>query len=227
MVKNILKYGGVLLAITVAAAFLLGFVNMITSGRIADLELQQQGEARDAVIGGVAYDSVEELEVDDSGDVKGIWEYRSGGKPVAYVSRCVTRGYGGDVDVMVGFDMECKILGATIVSHSETPGLGSLAGEDKFIGQYKGKTGELKVKKGVASSSDEISAISGATITSNAVTRGINSASAEVEKLIEKYRKAEEVRAAEEAARAAEEAQDAEGVPDGGEGDPETGEPGV
>ncbi len=99
-------------------------------------------------------------------------------KSVGYVVKVTcSEGYGGNVCVMVGIDKKGEIV-KTIISSpfSETPGLGMKAKEPAFTDQYTGKKGELKVVKGEANESDEIVAISSATITSRAVTKCVNAA---------------------------------------------------
>ncbi len=71
------------------------------------------------------------------------------------------------------------VSGIDIIKHSETPGLGAKADQPAFKDQFKGKpTEDLVVVKTGASSDEEIDSISGATITSRAVTNAVNEASA-------------------------------------------------
>lgn len=79
---------------------------------------------------------------------------------------------------MVGITADGNISGVKIGNHSETPGLGSKASEPTFKDQFKGKGTDksLTVVKGNASNDNDIAAISGATITSKAVTSGVNAA---------------------------------------------------
>src|SRR3712207_8052036 len=79
--------------------------------------------------------------------------------------------------MMVGITTDGKVSGIKILSHSETPGLGANAETPQFSGQYKDKPAkELEVVKGTASADNQIAAITGATITSKAVTKGVNEA---------------------------------------------------
>ncbi|MDO5416663.1 MAG: RnfABCDGE type electron transport complex subunit G [Lachnospiraceae bacterium] len=85
--------------------------------------------------------------------------------------------YGGAVKVSVGITKEGMITGMEILEINDTPGLGMKAVEPEFKDQYKGKTvDEFSVTKGGSASDSEIDAISGATITSNAVTNAVNAA---------------------------------------------------
>lgn len=85
--------------------------------------------------------------------------------------------YGGTVKVSVGITNEGKITGVEILEISDTPGLGMKATEPAFKDQYKDKTvEEFTVTKTGSTSDSEIDSISGATITSDAVTHAVNAA---------------------------------------------------
>lgn len=85
--------------------------------------------------------------------------------------------YGGTVKVSVGITNEGKITGVELLEISDTPGLGMKATEHTFKDQYKDKTvEEFTVTKTGSASDSEINAISGATITSNAVTHAVDAA---------------------------------------------------
>ena len=84
-------------------------------------------------------------------------------------------GYGGKIDMVVGVDKDLKVTGVEIISQSETAGLGSNCTNDSFKAQYVGKTAGINVVKNGAKD-NEIDAISSATVTSKAVTKGVNDA---------------------------------------------------
>ena len=73
---------------------------------------------------------------------------------------------------MVGVDDGGSVTGVVILSHSETAGLGARADSPEFLGQYTGKSGTITVNDG----DNAIDGLSGATITSKAVTTGVNTA---------------------------------------------------
>ncbi len=84
------------------------------------------------------------------------------------------RGYGGDIEYLVGLtaEIEPRIINIKILSHRETPGLGAKVSSEKFLSQFKGKPAEkIFLKKDL--SSGEIDGITGATITSRAITSSI------------------------------------------------------
>lgn len=115
--------------------------------------------------GGVAVESVLEGK-DESGAVVGH-----------VINSLSNDSYGGAVKISVGFDADGVITGVGIREISDTPGLGLKAKEADFRDQYIGKNVEsLTVTKMGASAENEIDAISGATVTSNAVTNAVNAA---------------------------------------------------
>lgn len=84
-------------------------------------------------------------------------------------------GYGGEVQITVGIDKGLKVTGIAFLTIAETPGLGMRAKEPEFYTQFAGKqVDSFEVTKTGASSDNQINAISGATITSNAVTNAVN-----------------------------------------------------
>lgn len=85
------------------------------------------------------------------------------------------KGYGGDIKVMCGILNDGTVNKVEILEMSETPGLGANAGNESFRSQFEGKNGVIGVSK-TGKSDTEILAISGATITSKAVTDAVNSA---------------------------------------------------
>jgi len=85
------------------------------------------------------------------------------------------RGYGGPISLMVGIKPDGTVAGISIVSSSETPGMGKKAENPDFYGQFSNKNVDMfTVIKGEAKTDDQISAISGATITSRAITDAVN-----------------------------------------------------
>ena len=92
------------------------------------------------------------------------------------VSTVCSEGYGGDINVMVGIDSDLSVNQVKIMSMSETPGLGARASEAEFIEQYQGKSASIAVIKNATPTDSQIEAISGATITSKAVTKAVNTA---------------------------------------------------
>jgi Na+-translocating ferredoxin:NAD+ oxidoreductase subunit G len=93
------------------------------------------------------------------------------GKKIGSAYRVSPKGYGGSIDMIVGLDNNGSVVGVKIISMKETPGLGSRANERSFLKQFIGRSNKssLKAKK-------DFDAITGATITSQAVANGIKEA---------------------------------------------------
>lgn len=94
---------------------------------------------------------------------------------VGYCASVTASGFGGDISMMVAVSQEGDVLGVEIVSMSETPGLGSRAGEQEHLAQYVGTPNHVILGGGVVLGED-VDAISGATISSKAVNEGVNRA---------------------------------------------------
>ena len=84
------------------------------------------------------------------------------------------QGFGGDVTMALGLTADGKISGISFTELSETAGLGMRADEPAFKDQFAGKGGQLTLVKGDASGEQEISAITGASVTSGAVISAVN-----------------------------------------------------
>ena len=174
--KDILKLGITLFAICAVAALVLGVTNNITAPVIEERNIQASNEARKIVLSET--DEFKELDGMNSDIVLEVYEGIKDGQVIGYTIKTSSKGYGGAIELMVGISKDGKITGVEIGNHSETPGLGSKATEPMFKNQYVDKDvlNSLLVVKGSTNNDNEISAISGATITSNGVTNGVNAA---------------------------------------------------
>jgi Na+-translocating ferredoxin:NAD+ oxidoreductase subunit G len=99
----------------------------------------------------------------------------AGGKVIGHLIVAHYRGYGGDVQVMIAFGPDARISRLKVLTNDETPGLGKKVEKDAFIGQFAGQgpDKELSVKPS-DSGKYIIDAVSGATISSRAVTEAVN-----------------------------------------------------
>ncbi|MBR2215006.1 MAG: RnfABCDGE type electron transport complex subunit G [Selenomonadaceae bacterium] len=105
------------------------------------------------------------------------------GKTVAYIVPSETRGYGGTIKMLVAVTVEGKVIDYSILEHNETPGLGDNAQKPKFRDQFKGKEApHLAVVKDPGNHED-IQAMTGATISSRAVTLAVKQAVEQVDLL--------------------------------------------
>ena len=172
----------VLLIISVVVALLLAFTNSITKDKIAENTLKEQNAAKQEVLVGATYFT--EVEVAEKEDiVQAVFEGKDGnGDLIGWCVNVTPFGYGGALDLMVGIHPDGTVSGVKLVSHSETAGLGAKAAEPAFSDRFKGKPadGSIGVIKSGEPKDNEIVALSGATVTSKAVTKGVNAASVAV-----------------------------------------------
>ncbi|MCG8500951.1 MAG: RnfABCDGE type electron transport complex subunit G [Firmicutes bacterium] len=180
-ILEILKLGAVLCAITFTVALVLAVANMSTEGRIAALDAKAQDEARKAVLPSAEVFEAVEVEGVGTGEYKmidSVFAGKAGDDTVGYSIGVAPTGFSGAIDMIVGIDSEGKVTGIHIVNHQETPGLGSKALEPQFKDQYheKSTANPLTVIKSGTPKDNEILSISGATVTSKAITQGVNAA---------------------------------------------------
>ncbi|MDR1774683.1 MAG: RnfABCDGE type electron transport complex subunit G [Clostridioides sp.] len=181
--KKMIKLGLILLAVCIIASFSLSAVNNSTKKLIEEQSIIKNDELRKNVLpDATEFKKVEpDLSSLDSDVQSVIVEVYQGldasGKTVGYTVKTSPSGYGGPFELIIGFTDEGQISSISTGTMSETPGLGSKASQPEFQEQFKGKQADtLEVVKGVASADNQIKAISGATITSTAVTKGVNAA---------------------------------------------------
>lgn len=187
MSKAALKETLVLMAklciICVIVAGLLAFVNIVTAPIIEKNEQKVFEESMAEVLPGAAsFEEVKEFSftTDESGVVLESFYKADNG---FVVSTICSEGYGGDIKVMVGINNDLTVNQIKIMSMSETAGLGAKASEESFLSQYSGLKSGIGVEKNNGGNPDKntISAISGATVTSKAVTKAVNLALAVAE----------------------------------------------
>lgn len=175
MKKNILytlRLSGILLAICACVAAALAGVNAVTKDRIA----MAQQEKTKAAIAQVLEGNAEKMELPegvDLGIVRSAYVSEHG-----YAVEVAPNGFDGEILMMVGVDMDGKVTGISIISQTETAGLGAEAASDSAKGeafreQFIGlTTGEILVDK----DGGALDSITGATITSRAVAAGVQAA---------------------------------------------------
>ncbi|MDU7029808.1 RnfABCDGE type electron transport complex subunit G [Robinsoniella peoriensis] len=189
--NNIIKNALILMAITLVAGILLGGVYEITKNPIKQQQETAKAEAYKAVFPDA--DKLEAIEdqkaslysaaavLSENGfsaekinEVLRVLD--ASGKSLGVVMNVTTgEGYGGDIIFTMGVRNDGTLNGIEILTINETAGLGMKADEDAFKSQFKDKNVEkFSYTKGGAQSDDQIDALSGATITTNAMTNGVN-----------------------------------------------------
>ena len=171
IVMYVLRLAGTLLLICAVTAGLLAGVNGITAPIIAELNAAATQEAISAVLPG-GFDSEITDYADASGIVSKVYQGDNG-----YALEVGPGGFDNTITMMVGIDNEGMVLGISVVSHTETAGLGAVADADTpkgiaFREQFVGTSGSVSVTK----DGGMMDAITGATITSRAICVGVNAA---------------------------------------------------
>lgn len=185
--REIIKLGLILLLICSVAAVVLGLTNSLTKDTIVEVEEQLSSEARKEVLQLSDTDRVESIDEEklksiqaEDDKVLEVYAGYAGDNLVGYAIKTVDgSGYGGNIEVITGISIDGDVIAIKVVTHQETPGLGANATGEGFQGQFAGKDTEkeiVRVKTAPAPDSNEIQALSGATITSDSVIRAVNTA---------------------------------------------------
>lgn len=184
-VSVMLKEAGILFAITLIAGLVLGVVNEMTKDRIRIQQEKAIQEACAAVFQEATsfeemeYEPDEALaqELSDTGVKLGSIYWALGGdgsKLGVVVEATSTEGYGGNIVLYLGVTNERVLNDISILEISETPGLGMLAPQELVPQFHDKKVDSFSYTKTGAAADNEIDAISGATITTKAVTNAVN-----------------------------------------------------
>lgn len=169
----------VLTGVTVVAGALLGYVNELTKEPIAQANAKALSDAIAIVVPGFDNNPAEAPEtIELEGATYKIYKATKGGEFIGAAVESSANGFGGALNVLVGFDKEGNIIDYSLLSHAETPGLGSKAA-DWFKKGGKGDiTGMNPGDKALIVSKDggQVDAITASTITSRAFLQAVNNA---------------------------------------------------
>ena len=159
-----LRIAGVLTLICSVIALMLAVVNAVTKDTIAENTRKEKVDAISRI-----FDDIDAVETDTVEDHELNFVY-SKDMLIGYTVTVKPQGYGGEIEMLVGIERGGSVQGIEIINMSETPGVGSRVKSDPdFLPQFKGMTGTLTV-------GGNVDAISGASISSKAVTAGVNEA---------------------------------------------------
>lgn len=187
--RDMIRPSASLFAICLITTFCLAFVNAITKDTIEERSLKDAQEQRKLVLSEAdGFEKLEgEAEKDESGLIKEVYAAFDGDKLVGYVFSAAPKGFGGEITVTVGVTSEKKISGVSIGDNSETPGLGSKVANEGFTEQFKDKdiSSDIVVVKRPVSKENEVQAISGATVSTNAVAGAVQASARLAEKLLD------------------------------------------
>lgn len=168
--NKIVKLALILFAVSAIVALCLGLVNGVTSDRIAAIAKEKLDNAMKEVLPAAEYNELEytgdDIQVDSI--------YKAGDQ--GYVVQCTVSGSQGSITMLTGVATDGTVTGISVLKHSETPGLGAIAGAASNVGiewraQFQGIPSAAVTKDG-----GQIEAISGATITSRAICNGVTAA---------------------------------------------------
>ena len=157
----------ILLLICILVGGALGVINGLTEGPIALRAVEAANAARRASF--AEADSFEQMDLASDSGVDACYKAMKNGELVGYVAQVTVTGFGGPVEIQVGMNLDQTITGVNVggSKFAETPGLGAKAKDPEFAGQFAGLTVPAQLGNGV-------DAITGATITSAAVSSGVN-----------------------------------------------------
>ena len=191
--KFILKVAGTLTVIALVVAALLGVVNNVTKDKIAEQDAENTRIAMSAVAP-EGSEFGDKMDVSDAvaaaasaqgGKIVEMYPMTNGGADAGYVVKVSASGSQGTITMMVGIDANKAITGISVVSHSETSGIGTKVVENKpnaagtpVLDQFIGMSGAGSLVVG-----SNITAVSGATVSTKGITMGANAALAAVEAL--------------------------------------------
>ena len=180
--KYIIKLTVTLFVTCVIVAGLLGLVNIVTEGPIAEKNKTKTAAAIQEVLpemegSPAVVELTDEMTAAASGagaTITEAYEAQAGGSVIGYALKIVASGSQGNIEMMVGVDAEGAVTGVSIVKNSETSGIGSkvMSNENGVLDQFIGKS----AADGTLSVGKNVDAISGATVSSRGVTTGVNAA---------------------------------------------------
>ena len=176
--------------ITLVCALLLGVVNQVTAPLIEQNDIKVRNAAMQELIPDAT--SFDDMGVSMSAEdvaaagvtlpagrsaaaISGVYKAVKDGEELGYCIQVQPKGFGGAITMIVGIGADGTVAGAKVTAHGETPGLGAKAQTvAAWIAQYAGQPadGQLQVSK----DGGTINAITGATISSRAITDGVNTA---------------------------------------------------
>ena len=181
--KYITKLTVTLLVTCIIVAGLLGLVNGVTAGPIAQINQQKTEQAMAQVVSDPSsFQAVTELPqaaVDAATAAGGTLTELYDGQGAGYVLKVVASGSQGNIEMMVGVDGDGVVTGVSIVDNSETAGIGSKVMENEPLASGTGVLDQFAGKSaadGTLAVGTNVEAITGATVSTRGVTTGVNAA---------------------------------------------------
>jgi len=182
--REIIKMLLVLTVISGVCGYLLASVRSLTKERIEEqILLNVKGPAVKSVLPDSTNDLIKDRkEITLNNEKRIVFIGKRDGKPWAFAYEATSKGFGGNIGVMVGFYLQDdKLTGAAVTTHKETPGVGSRVTEDTFTSNFKDKV--ITEKFSIKSDGGIVDAVTGATISSRGVCSAVKAAIKEYEKV--------------------------------------------
>ncbi len=174
------RLGAILMLITAIAATALALINKQTAPIIAENKAQEAREARQEVTASLGDVTFEEVVTEDGFTYYLVKDLQ--GAVVGFVGTAFGKGYSSTIETVTGMNRDFEIVGMRILFQQETPGLGTKAEEPSFLDQFNElKAGTVAVKKDGGS----IDSITGATITSRAISVSVQELANQIQADIE------------------------------------------
>jgi len=183
--SNLMSMAGVLTLTCLLCSAILGGVYALTAAPIA----QTNANILKASIGAVLPEGAEvsdAIPVEVGGQASEYYTGTVGGEVTGYALKSTTTGFGGNLEMVVGLRPDGTVIGTSVLSHSETPGLGAKCTSDEaFIRQWEGFNPSEKILE-VKKDGGDVDAITASTITSRAYTLAVKNACEALKTIIEK-----------------------------------------
>jgi electron transport complex protein RnfG len=175
--KDNLKLGVILAIITTIAGLLLGIVHESTKEAIAANSKMTKEQIAAVMPIADKVNSTDEV-FDKDSTIQEVFKAYKGENLVGYLVKVNSKGFHGNIELLVGISKEQEVTGINILSHSETPGVGSKIEKQEFEDRFRAKSilEALKLVKTSTTKATEVEGIAGATVSSSAVVKGVNDA---------------------------------------------------
>ncbi len=188
--KDVAKMGLILMAFCLVSALALSMtygatIDVITQSRAAtDIANRREVMSEADDFAPLDEGLLAQLQSEDATILDVHRAYKQG-EIIGHVAKVSSQGFGGAIEVIVGFDVNGEITGLRLGTHAETPGLGANAANPEFYEQFEGMTLTRDIIVDKTSAGDnQVQAVTAATITSSAVTDGVNRVGKLLERLV-------------------------------------------
>ena len=174
---SMLRIAGNLMAACFIAGLVIGAVYFVT----APVAAQSAAARKEAALRALVPEADRFVEIDRQ---NGWYRAEQNGAPVGYIVPASTNGYGGEIKLLVAVTPDEHVIDFKILAHNETPGLGDNAGKEPFRAKIRGKDAAHLIVTKDQGNTDDVQAMTGATISSRAVTCGVKRAVAAVSRYL-------------------------------------------